>query len=35
MPSEIVSPGTKILRFLTPTGQWVQRTLNPVSVPAN
>jgi len=35
MPSEIVSPGTKILRFLTPTEQWAQRTGSTVSVPAN
>jgi hypothetical protein len=34
MPSEIVSPGTKMLRFLTPTEQWAQRTGNPISVPA-
>jgi hypothetical protein len=35
MPSEIVSPGTKMLRFVTPTEDWVQRTGKPVSVPAN
>jgi hypothetical protein len=34
MPSEVVSPGTKMLRFLTPTEVWVQRIGNPVSVPA-
>ena len=35
MPSEIVSPGTKMLRFLTPTEEWAQRTGKPASVPAN
>ena len=35
MPSEIVSPGTKMLRFLTPTEEWARRTGKPVSVPAN
>jgi hypothetical protein len=35
MPSEIVSPGTKMLRFLTPTEEWAQRTGKPISVPAN
>jgi hypothetical protein len=34
MPSEVVSPGTRMLRFLTPTEGWAQRIGNPVSVPA-
>src|SRR5713226_8206468 len=34
MPSEVVSPGTKMLRFLTPTEEWARRIGNPVSVPA-
>jgi hypothetical protein len=33
MPSEVVSPGTKMLRFLTPTQEWAQRIRNPISVP--
>jgi hypothetical protein len=32
MPSEVVSPGTKMLRFLTPTEEWARRIGNPVSV---
>ena len=34
MPSEVVSPGTRMLRFLTPTEEWAGRIGNPVSVPA-
>jgi hypothetical protein len=34
MPSEVVSPGTRMLRFLTPTEEWARRIGNPVSVPA-
>ena len=34
MPSEVVSPGTKMPRFLTPTKEWARRIGNPVSVPA-
>jgi hypothetical protein len=33
MPSEVVSPGKRMLRFLTPTGEWAQRIGNPVTVP--
>ena len=34
MSSEVVSPGTRMLRFLTPTEEWARRIGNPVSVPA-
>jgi hypothetical protein len=34
MPSEVVSPGTRMLRFLTPTEEWARRMGNPVSIPA-
>jgi hypothetical protein len=33
MPSEVVSPGTTMLRFLTPTQEWAKRIGNPISVP--
>lgn len=33
MPSEVVSPGTRMLRFLTSTEEWAQRIGNPVTVP--
>src|ERR1035438_1768555 len=34
MPSEVVSAGTRMLRFLTPTEGWALRVGNPVTVPA-
>ena len=34
MPSEVVSPGTRMHRFLTPTEAWAQRIGNPACVPA-
>ena len=34
MPSEVVSPGSRMLRFLTPTEEWARRIGNQVSVPA-
>jgi hypothetical protein len=33
MPSEVVSRGTRMLRFLTPIEEWARRIGNPVSVP--
>ena len=33
MPSEVVSRGTRMLRFPTPIEEWARRIGNPVSVP--